>query len=60
MNPFEGMTPEEIASAAIIGSVLGFLILTVIVTYVRNGVWIVFGFLLLAVMVIGVLAKARG
>lgn len=60
MNPFEGMDPQEIASAAIIGVVLAFFIIGIIVTNVRNGVWKVFGFLLVVVVVLGVLKWIRG
>lgn len=60
MNPFEGMDAQTIASIVILGSVLGFLTLIVIATYVRNGVWKVFGVLLLTVLVFGVLRLARG
>lgn len=60
MNLFDGMTPGEIASVVIIGLVCAFFLAIVVVTYVRNGVWIVFGVLLLVVVVLGVLARARG
>lgn len=61
MNPFEGLTPEEIGSALIIGGVLAFLILIVIASKQgKEGMYAVFGVLLVTVLVFGVLKWVRG
>lgn len=59
MNPFAGMDPQTIASALILIGICLFFILIVVCTYVRNGVWIVFGVLLIGVILV-ILGLARG